>query len=127
MVRTASLVTFAMYFVFFVSSPSAFLEAVVAATTADAELTDDVLIVADFWVVAGWVFDFDFESVTVVQSWQSGTSGSGVLYLFLVEDILDTGDGVMELRDIIYHHMGLYQFVTIDYDRLRSIIDRLSI
>jgi hypoxanthine-guanine phosphoribosyltransferase len=37
-----------------------------------------------------------------------------VLYLFLVEDILDTGDGAMELRDIIYHHMGLYQFVTID-------------
>jgi hypothetical protein len=37
-----------MYFVFFVSSPSAFLEAVVAATTADAELTDDVLIDADF-------------------------------------------------------------------------------
>jgi hypothetical protein len=71
------------------SSP---LPAVVAATTADAEFTDNVLADAIFWV-AGWVFDFGFESVTVVQSWQSGTSGSGVLYLFLVEDILDTGDG----------------------------------
>jgi hypothetical protein len=62
------------------SSPPAVL-AVVAATTADAELTFDVLAVAVFWVV-DWVFDFDFDNVTVVQSWQSGTSGSGVLYLF---------------------------------------------
>jgi len=66
-VLTASLVAFAMYLVFFVSSspPTAVLEDVVAATTADAELTDDVFAV--FWV-AGWVFDFGFESVTVVQS-----------------------------------------------------------
>ena len=81
-VRTASLVTFAMYLVFFVSSsPPPAVLAVVAATTADAELTFDVLAVAVFWVVV-WVFDFDFDNVTVVQSWQSGTSGSGVLYLF---------------------------------------------
>ena len=80
-VRTASLVTFAMYLVFFVSSSPPAVLAVVAATTADAELTDDVLAVAVFWVVV-WVFDFDFDNVTVVQSWQSGTSGSGVLYLF---------------------------------------------
>lgn len=80
-VLTASLVTFAMYLVFFVSSSPPAVLAVVAATTADAELTFDVLAVAVFWVVV-WVFDFDFDNVTVVQSWQSGTSGSGVLYLF---------------------------------------------
>ena len=55
--------------------------AVVAATTADAEFTFDVLAIAVLGVVV-WVFDFDFDNVTVVQSWQSGTSGSGVLYLF---------------------------------------------
>ena len=43
--RTASLVTLAMYLVFFVSSP---LPAVVAATTADAEFTDNVLADAIF-------------------------------------------------------------------------------
>ena len=80
-VLTASLVTFAMYLVFFVSSSPPAVLAVVAATTADAEFTFDVLAIAVLGVVV-WVFDFDFDNVTVVQSWQSGTSGSGVLYLF---------------------------------------------
>ena len=71
--RTASLVTFAIYLVFFMSSPSPPppVLAVVAATMADAEFTCDVVAVAVavFWV-EGWVFDLPI--VTVVQSWQSG-------------------------------------------------------
>ena len=100
-VLTASLVTFAMYLVFFVSSSPPAVLAVVAATTADAELTFDVLAVAVFWVVV-WVFDFDFDNVTVVQSWQSGTSGSGVLYLFF--DM--TAGGAMDGRGGIMYSIA---------------------
>jgi len=81
--RTASLVAFAIYFVFFAVS-SVLLEdaAVVAATMAEAEFTAGYIF-AVFGAVArldSWFFGLP--NVTVVQSWQSGALCSGLLYLF---------------------------------------------
>ena len=117
-VLTASLVTFAMYLVFFASSSPLLLLAV-AATTADAEFTDDVLAVAVFWVVV-WVFDFDFDNVTVVQSWQSGTSGSGVLYLFF--DMAGGRRGRDEVVCIVSRDrfISVYGYMYIDTNHLFS-------
>jgi hypothetical protein len=84
--RTASDVTLAMYFVFFWSSsdppepdPSGL---VIAATTAEAEFEFDCD-GADVSLLL--VCRLDLLIVTVVQSWQSGASRSGVLYLFFVD------------------------------------------
>ena len=121
-VLTASLVTFAMYLVFFMSSSPPAVLAVVAATTADAELTYDVLDVAVFWVV-DWVFDFDFDNVTVVQSWQSGTSGSGVLYLFF--DMTGGGRGRRGRDEVVCivsrdRFISVYGYMYIDTNHLFS-------
>ena len=81
--RTASDVTLAMYFVFFWSSsdpdPTGL---VIAATTAEAEFEFDCD-GADVPLLL--ICRLDLLIVTVVQSWQSGASRSGVLYLFFVD------------------------------------------
>ena len=75
----------ATYLVFFASSSVA-LFAVVAATTADAELAEavkgaDAAAAASLYEPAVDV-GFDLLIVTGVQSWQSGACVSVVLYLF---------------------------------------------
>ena len=91
-VLIASLVALATYLVFFALSASSLFDAeVVAATTADAEFFEKVVVVED----AASLYDAAVEVglvlliVTGVQSWQSGACDSVVLYLFFgLDDII---------------------------------------
>ena len=94
-VLIASLVALATYLVFFAMSASSLFDAeVVAATTADAEFLEKVVVVEDAASLydAADVCGLVLLIVTGVQSWQSGACDSVVLYLFFGLDDIITVD-----------------------------------